>query len=131
MNQINPLRFSGADYLSVIHRQTSPAENQQLAEALRKSNERIYYAGKITTDAIWDLDLETNEIYRSEAFAIFSGYDNSLIEPSLDWWYDRIHPDDMDRVRMKVNDSIMQGVTYWQDEYRFKCADGTYKFLLD
>ena len=131
MNQTNPLRFSGAEHLSIIHKQADAIKNKQLAEALRKSNERLYYAGKITSDAIWDLDLETNEIYRSEAFTVFSGYDNNMIQPNLDWWFDKVHPDDKDRVRDKVKESIAQGVTFWQDEYRFLCADGNYKYLLD
>lgn len=100
-------------------------------EALRKSNERFLYAGKITSDAIWDLDLETNEIYRSEAFSAFSGYNSKQVQPRLDWWFDKIHPEDKDRVRDKVNESIRKGIAHWQDEYRFLCADGNYKYLLD
>lgn len=100
-------------------------------EALRKSNERFYYAGKVTSDAIWDLDLETNEIYRSEAFCSFSGYSIKEIQPNLDWWINKVHPDDKDRVRNKVNEAIQLGIANWKDEYRFQCADGNYKYLLD
>ncbi|HSU29000.1 MAG TPA: PAS domain S-box protein [Chitinophagaceae bacterium] len=100
-------------------------------EALRKSNERFYYAGKLTSDAIWDVDLETNEIYRSEAFNSFSGYHRDETQPSLDWWFEKVHPEDRDRVRNKVNQTIAEGIDRWQDEYRFQCADGSYKYLLD
>jgi PAS domain S-box-containing protein len=131
MNQTNPLRFSNAEHLSIIHKQGKNSGNPELLDALRKSTERLYYAGKITSDAIWDLDLETNEIYRSEAFTVLSGYADNIIEPNLDWWFQKIHPEDKSRVQNKVKESIAQGVTYWQDEYRFLCADGNYKYLLD
>jgi PAS domain S-box-containing protein len=100
-------------------------------EALRKSNERFFYAGKVTSDAIWDIDLETNEIYRSEAFSSFSGYTKEQTEPNLDWWFNKVHPEDRERVKNKVNESIRRGITEWQDEYRFQCADGNFKYLLD
>jgi len=100
-------------------------------EALRKSHERFIYAGKVTSEGIWDLDLETNEIYRSEAFAGFSGYSIDEIRPNLDWWFDKVHPEDRERVRQKVQATIKKGIARWQDEYRFQCADGSYKYLLD
>ena len=100
-------------------------------EELRKSNERFYYVSKITSDAIWDIDLLTNQFYRSETFYELSGYSRDEIKPDLNWWFDKIHPDDRQRVRNKVQDYIKNGKDKWEDEYLFLCADGSYKFLLD
>lgn len=100
-------------------------------EELRKSNERFFYVSKITSDAIWDIDLETKEIYRSETFYELSGYSRDEIKPDLDWWFNKVHPKDRDRVRNKVQDYIQSGKEKWEDEYLFLCSDGTYKFLLD
>ena len=98
---------------------------------LRKSNERFYYASQITSDAIWDVDLETNAIYRSEAFCRLSGYSRDEIDASLDWWFNKVHHEDRGRVRKKVNTHIQNGLERWEDEYRFECADGHFKFLYD
>ncbi len=100
-------------------------------EELRKTNERLYYAGQVASDAIWDLDLQTNEIYRSDAFKALSGYSEHEISPDLDWWFERTHPEDRERVRYHVRNCIETGKAGWQDEYRFLCADGEYKYLLD
>lgn len=100
-------------------------------EALKKTNERLYYAGRVASDAIWDLDLETSEIYRSEAFIGFSGYKDKDIKPNLDWWFEKTHPDDRKRVKDGIHECIEKGIENWQDEYRFKCADGNYRHLLD
>jgi PAS domain S-box-containing protein len=100
-------------------------------EALRKTTERLYYSGRVASDAIWDLDLETSEIYRSDAFVGFSGYKGKDIKPNLDWWFDKTHPDDRKRVRDGIHACIEKGIENWQDEYRFKCADGNYRNLLD
>jgi PAS domain S-box-containing protein len=100
-------------------------------EELRKSNERFFYVSKITSDAIWDVDLETKQIYRSQAFYELSGYSPDEINSNLDWWFTKVHPNDRDRVRNKVYEYIQTGQERWEDEYLFLCADGNYKFLLD
>ncbi len=100
-------------------------------EELRKSNERFFYVSKITSDAIWDIDLATKQIYRSETFYELSGYSHDEIKPDMDWWFDKVHPKDRERVRNKVQEYIQKGNERWEDEYLFLCADGTYKFLLD
>src|SRR5688572_229095 len=100
-------------------------------EELRKSNERFFYVSKITSDAIWDIDLATNQIYRSETFYDLSGYSKDEIKPDMDWWFNKIHPKDRERVRKKVTEYIQNGNERWEDEYLFLCADGNYKFLLD
>lgn len=106
-------------------------DNVNREEELRKSNERFFYVSKITSDAIWDVDLETKQIYRSEPFYELSGYSREEIKPDLDWWFNKVHPKDRDRVRNKVQDYIQTGKERWEDEYLFLCADGNYKFLLD
>ncbi len=106
-------------------------DNVNREEELRKSNERFYYVSKITSDAIWDIDLATNQIYRSETFYELSGYSPEEIKPDMDWWFNKVHPSDRDRVRNKVQEYIQNGRERWEDEYRFLCAEGNYKFLLD
>jgi PAS domain S-box-containing protein len=100
-------------------------------EELRKSNERFFYVSKITSDAIWDIDLGTKQIYRSETFYELSGYSREEIKPDLDWWFNKVHPKDRERVKNKVQEHIQNGHEKWEDEYLFLCADGSYKFLLD
>jgi PAS domain S-box-containing protein len=106
-------------------------ESMNIEKELKKSNERFYYVSKITSDAIWDIDLETNQIYRSEAFCRLSGYTPDEINSGLDWWFTKVHPDDRERVKNKVNHYIQKGLEKWDDEYWFECADGNYKYLLD
>ena len=100
-------------------------------EELRISSERFFYVSKITTDAIWDLDLVTNEIYRSEAFRELSGYTQEEVKPELNWWLEKIHPDDQERVKNNLNKNLQNKNEHWEDEYSFLCADGNYKILSD
>ncbi len=106
-------------------------DHHQTIEELRKTNERFFLIANATSDAIWDQDLETNEIYRSSNFTKLSGYSMEEIQSNLDWWFTKVHPEDKERVKQKVREYMSGHKQSWHDEYRFLCADGTYKTLYD
>ena len=125
------IRIGEFDPYAVVVSFSDITDNVNREEELRKSNERFFYVSKITSDAIWDIDLATKQIYRSETFYELSGYSPEEIKPDLDWWFNKVHPKDRERVKNKVQDHIQNGHERWEDEYLFLCADGSYKFLLD
>lgn len=94
-------------------------------------HERFGYVVNASSDAIWDVDLRTNEIYRSDAFSKISGYSKTEIESTIEWWFEKIHPDDKERVNSKIEDQLLNGIRHWEDEYRFKHADGSYRYIYD
>ncbi|MFT3910145.1 MAG: PAS domain S-box protein [Ferruginibacter sp.] len=106
-------------------------EKKLAHEYIDKMHERFTYVVNASSDAIWDLDLRTNEIYRSDAFSKISGYSKEEIEPTLEWWFDKIHPEDKERVNTKVEADLANCSTNWEDEYRFQHADGTYRYIYD
>ena len=125
------IRAGEFDPYAVVVSFSDITESVNREEELRKSNERFFYVSKITSDAIWDIDLATKQIYRSETFYELSGYSREEIKPDMDWWFNKVHPKDRERVKKKVQDYIQKGEERWEDEYLFLCADGSYKFLLD
>ena len=125
---INPGEF---EPYAVVVSYSDITDSKKTEEELKKSNERFYHVSKVTTDAIWDVDLTTKQIYRSGAFRRLSGYTPEQIESNLNWWFEKVHPDDKERVKNKLNLHVDKGMERWDDEYRFECADGNYKFLYD
>jgi PAS domain-containing protein len=59
------------------------------------------------------------------------GYKKEDVGKTSKWWFDRIHPEDSIKMSIKLYSFIEQKTEKWQDEYRFKCADGTYKYVFD
>ena len=59
------------------------------------------------------------------------GYTQDQIGESSKWWFDKIHPEDSIKMSIKLYSFIEQKTEKWQDQYRFKCADGSYKYVLD
>jgi len=106
------------------------ADKYATEQKLREANERLLLLTRATSDAIWEWDMQTGHIFRNDALMDMIGYHTDAPK-GLSWWLRRIHPDDRNRVADKVKDSTDNGRQSWDDEYRFKCADGTYKHMRD
>lgn len=117
------LRLLGGVALDI----TSNIINQQ---ELQLSNERYNYVGKATSDAIWDWDIVTDKIYRGEGFKTIFGYEEFISSLQIRLSI-VIHPDDKERVRIELEEALDGTAMHWYSEYRFKCADGSYKQVID
>ncbi|WP_345950437.1 PAS domain-containing protein [Mucilaginibacter sp. PAMB04274] len=93
--------------------------------------ERFNLISKATHDAIWDWNLESDEVLWSKSFMQMFGYTASDIESSSKFWSARIHPDDRDRVMSSIYEVINTQEKNWTGQYRFLRADGTYAYILD
>jgi PAS domain S-box-containing protein len=100
-------------------------------EALRASEERFRTLAKATNDAVWDWDLGTNKVWWNEGVLTLFGYrlDDSESDPA--WWLERIHPEDRAAVEAFFFDVVRGKELTWVDEYRFRCADGSYRDVYD
>ena len=108
----------------------SEAELRQANLALAESRERLELAARATRDTIWDWDMRSDSVWRSEVFHQPSVQASSG-DVHLSYWTTAIHPDDLPRVTTELNEVIESGGEYWSDEYRYRRADGTYKSVLD
>lgn len=98
-------------------------------EELIQSNERYIYAGKATSDAIWDWQIAEDKIYRGEGFAALFGFREDV--SSFDMNLAHIHPSDRKEVRSSLEKAFKGKDDKWQQEYRFRCSDGSYRMILD
>ena len=107
-------------------------ENSRADARIRLINERYLLATRATNDAIWDWDLETNNLYRSDGYANLFGYPTGNIVEPIHTWSDKIHPEDRDRVMTQLQHFLeTEGSSNWEDEYRFQRADGKYVQVYD
>ena len=94
-------------------------------------SERYQLASRATSDAIWDWDLITNGLSWNDAVEVLFGYPMDELGPTVQWWIDRVHPDDVGRVKRGIYAVIDGGGRGWKDEYRFRRADGSWAEVLD
>jgi PAS domain S-box-containing protein len=104
-------------------------EQKEISNALYKSNELYENAGKATRDVIWDWDLRENTIRRIGGFKILFGHDQG--EELIEFDVTNIHPEDAEAVRQSWQTALDGDSTRWVHEFRYRCADGSYKIVQD
>ena len=115
-----------------IRKPSKSQDTQQKAlEDLHIANERLSLIASATNDVLWDWDLITNKIWRTEGASETFGYppDELLSGPEL--WVNRIHPDDRKRIYEGIQEAIRSGQQHWRGEYRFRCKNDLYVDVLD
>lgn len=106
-------------------------ERKQAEEALSKSEERFQLIARATNDAIWDWDLATDAVWWNEGFQKLFGYSADEAGCDVKSLTERLHPDDLERVTHDIRKLIDSGQQNWSNEYRFRCRDGSYAFVID
>lgn len=97
--------------------------------SLQHKYDRYEMLSKASNDTIRDSDFIGGEVSWNEALNVNFGYPNE--RTSIEWWYEKIHPADFDDVKASVINALDEKGDKWESEYRFRCADGTYKYVLD
>jgi two-component system sensor histidine kinase UhpB len=102
-------------------------ERKRTLEKLHLSNERYEFINKATLDTTWDWDFENNIGQWGEGIIHTFGYSERDLLFNWDIWVKCIHPDDSERVVRNLNYHLDNHLRNWQDEYRFRAANGSYK----
>jgi PAS domain S-box-containing protein len=106
-------------------------ENRQAFEETERAKERYDIVAKATSDTIWDWNIQEDKFEWNKGIAGIFGYKRNEVGNTSRWWFDRIHPEDSIKMSVKLYSFLEQKTEKWQDEYRFACADGTYKYVYD
>ncbi len=111
----------------------SLAQRDELLGRLARNEERQRLALKATNDVVWDWDVLRDSQRWNESGAAVFGWTDIVAEPqTADWWIDRIHPEDCQRVDETFFAALRDpGADRWSDEYRFRKADGAYAHVVD
>jgi two-component system, NarL family, sensor histidine kinase UhpB len=104
-------------------------ERKKVTETIRESNELYEYVNKATRDTIWQWNYLTGQGYWGEGIIETFGYAQADSEYNESWLALYTHPEDKERVIKNQEAHISSGLQTWQDEFRFRCANGTYKYV--
>jgi two-component system, cell cycle sensor histidine kinase and response regulator CckA len=108
---------------------TSLRQRKRSETALRSSEERLRLATKATNDAIWDFDLKAGTVSWNDTYSGLYGRPDTA--DSLQFWIDRIHPEDRTRTVDGFQAVIAEGASSWIAEYRFRRVNGEWAYVYD
>ena len=106
-------------------------ELRRAEQARRQSADRFRVVASATNDAIWDWDLVTEKVWRNEGMRTLFGYSEQEVVADVEWWNEKIHPEDRDVVVNSLSHFISGNDQSWSAEYRARRTDGSYAYVLD
>jgi PAS domain S-box-containing protein len=109
---------------------TDITERKETELALQKANERFELAAAVNC-SIYDYDLEKNTVERSPGLTKLFGYSPSEIEPTAEWWYERIHPSQRETIQETEKAALLGEETSIRLEYQVRHRDGYYIWVRD
>jgi len=128
--------FTGFTFKYILSKNDN--RNKAIFEKLRKTNQEIKESNdkydvvaKATSDTIWDWNIQEDKLIWNKGIKNVFGYEGNQVGEGSSWWFENIHPEDSIKMSIKLYSFLEQKTEKWQDEYRFKCADNTYKYVLD
>ncbi len=98
---------------------------------LLESEKRWKFALETATDGMWDWDIPNNSVFYSTQWKAMLGYTEYEIGNRLEEWSNRIHPDDLPEVWVRLDKHLDGQTESYKSEHRIQCKDGTYKWFQD
>ncbi len=95
----------------------------------KKWKDRYGLAIIASNDGLWDINLETNEIFFSNKWLDMFGYKRDDIQ-NFDQWLTLIHKDDKEKVIKKFEAHVKSKTAHFTCEYRLKAKSNQYKWIL-
>lgn len=106
------------------------AERKRMESALRESEERYALAVRGANDGIWDWNLKTNQIYFSPRWKDMLGYDEDEIGNDPQEWFNRVHPQDIEKLKQALSAHIRGQTPHFEIEFRTVNKQGKYQWML-
>ncbi len=117
--------------LPTIHQLQNEIRQRKAAEAaLIESEFRWKFAIHGSGDGVWDRDIQTGVVDYSSRWKAMLGYSENEILPSHQEWLNRIHPEDQSVVAEAMLACLDNKVPHYNIEYRLRCKNGCYKWIL-
>jgi len=103
---------------------------KQQEQALRESEERWKFALEGAGDGAWDWNPQTDRAIFSTRWKAMIGYADDEFPDTGAAWVAHLHPEDRERVMSTVQQFFVGSAPYYEVEFRMRCKDDSWKWLL-
>jgi len=105
-------------------------ERGRAEQELRVTGERLSLAVEGTGDGVWDWYVKDGRVELSPRMATILECAEDAVPDSVETWMRLVHPDDAERLERATEECLREGGGTLSCEYRLRCQDGSYKWLL-
>lgn len=134
---VKALALGANDYITkpfdrkiMLSRVSTQLETGGLYKQLHLSEERYSLAFSASNDGLWDWDIKNDKVFYSARWREMMGFANDLQLYSIEQWFNRVHPEDVEALRQALYDHISDPLAIVNHEYRALFADENYRWML-
>lgn len=127
---VEPLLSDDGQAIGVICTAVDISEQKQVEGQLQRGVEQLQLALTALDGFIYDYDLLTSQVERSEGLTHLLGYQLDEIPAHAEWWGTLIHPEDVGQIQVIGRRGLDVSDSYSQ-EYRVRHKDGHYIHIWD
>jgi PAS domain S-box-containing protein len=121
-------RDAGGQALGMTGVAIETTERKQVAEALRKNEDRLRLAHKAAASGAWEWNYETGEVFWSPEVEALYGLKPGEFGGTIQDWRARIHPEDLARMSREIPEVIAKRGEF-RFEFRIIRADGQTRWI--
>ena len=118
------------DFPVALARLRTQLARRDAEERLRVSEERYALAAQGANDGLWDWDLGAGQLHLSPRWKAIVGVADSEIGSAPDDWFDRVHAEDVPRLRRDLDAHLTGRTPHFECEHRLQHADGGVRWVL-
>ena len=127
----SPVCDDEGEIVGVCGVSTDITEQRERERALQQLKDRLELAVEGAQLGVWDWDMTTDEVEFNEQWAEMLGHSADEIEPNLEEWERRLHPDDLRAVEGGLSDHLAGETEYYDAKHRMRTATGEWKWIRD
>jgi diguanylate cyclase (GGDEF)-like protein/PAS domain S-box-containing protein len=105
-------------------------ERNRTNERLLKSLQRYKLAFHGANDGLWTWSLQDNHFYFSPRWKEILGWNNLEIGNTKEEWFNRVHPDDLNKLNSDIQSHLQKHTDHFENEHRLLHKDGTHRWVL-
>jgi PAS domain S-box-containing protein len=85
----------------------------------------------VARGGMWHWQVEPFAVTYTDSYYRLFGVDPLVGRAQSRFWYNSLHPDDRERAMKIANDMVDGKIAQYEQEYRMRCADGHWMWVLD
>lgn len=119
----SPVGSDPEPHLQAVLQTLDARQRRCVEQALRVRDLRFVSAMRSIRGIVWEFDLVTGAVQRSEGLHDLIGVPADEAPPTPEWWYQRVHPEDLGRFASELQHGLRNEDQITCD-YRVRHADG-------
>ena len=114
------------DVQAVVTNLRDVTDRVEREQQLKSSEQRLWGVIEASYDGYWEFDTRNGSVFWSQRSYEMLGLDPRVFRADRDAFYELVHPDDRQRIRIQIETAIARCDTY-RAQYRIRHADGDYR----